>query len=217
MTPPDNHADLAFFGAVSASISHEIKNRIAIINEQAGLLEDLVHMAGKGSPIDSERLLRLSAKVQEQVARADGIIRNMNRFAHSVDTFRHTVDLNEVVDLAAAICRRKADMQGACLTMSEQSGSVTVLTSPFLLIRLIWICLEKLTPAAARGQTVLLGCGPIPEGGAVSIAAAVEPARFEAVASEDSVRELIELLGANVSVDTQAPQLVFNLPANPGR
>ena len=29
-----------FFGKMSASISHEIKNALAIINENAGLLED---------------------------------------------------------------------------------------------------------------------------------------------------------------------------------
>ena len=28
---------LKFFGTVNASISHEIKNRMAVINEQAGL------------------------------------------------------------------------------------------------------------------------------------------------------------------------------------
>jgi hypothetical protein len=32
---------LQFFGKMSASISHEIKNVMAIINENAGLLEDL--------------------------------------------------------------------------------------------------------------------------------------------------------------------------------
>ena len=31
---------LQFFGKVSASISHELKNVLAIINENAGLLED---------------------------------------------------------------------------------------------------------------------------------------------------------------------------------
>ncbi len=217
MTTPNSHKDLVFFGAVSASISHEIKNRMAIINEQAGLLEDLVHMAERGNPIDPERLLRLSGKVQDQIARADAIIRNMNRFAHSVDNFRHTADLNDVVDLAVVLCRRKADMQGVCLTLSEQIDSIKISTSPFLLIQLVWTCLEKVMPGAERGMAVSLGCRPIPEGAAVSIGADLEPAQFEAVASDSSVRELIDLLGANVSVDAQASQLVFNLPANPDR
>jgi hypothetical protein len=41
---------------MTASISHEIKNVMAIINESAGLLEDYSLMAEKGMPIDPERL-----------------------------------------------------------------------------------------------------------------------------------------------------------------
>ncbi len=47
---------LQFFGEMSASISHEIKNVLAIVNENAGLLEDLTLMADRGKPIDPARL-----------------------------------------------------------------------------------------------------------------------------------------------------------------
>ncbi len=43
---------LQCFGSISASISHELKNALAIINENAGLLEDLSFMAEKGLPLD---------------------------------------------------------------------------------------------------------------------------------------------------------------------
>ena len=46
-----------FFGEMSASISHEIKNVLAIINENAGLLQDMVMMIEKGSPLSPERLV----------------------------------------------------------------------------------------------------------------------------------------------------------------
>ena len=42
---------LQFFGKMTASISHEIKNVLAIINENAGLLEDLALMADRGAEI----------------------------------------------------------------------------------------------------------------------------------------------------------------------
>ncbi len=35
-----NNEDLVFFGKVNASISHELKNILAIISEAAGLLND---------------------------------------------------------------------------------------------------------------------------------------------------------------------------------
>jgi hypothetical protein len=41
---------LAFFGKVNASISHELKNVMAIISETTGLLGDLSEMARGGTP-----------------------------------------------------------------------------------------------------------------------------------------------------------------------
>ena len=61
---------LEFSGKVTASISHEIKNRLSVINEQAGLLEDHVGMGQQGRALDLERLGRLAATVQRQVALA---------------------------------------------------------------------------------------------------------------------------------------------------
>src|SRR5680860_791484 len=90
---------LKFFGTVSASISHEIKNRMAVINEQAGLLKDLVLLAGQGKEMNLERLMRLAESLKNQVVLTDGIIKNMNRFSHTVDNFRCSADLGEVLSL----------------------------------------------------------------------------------------------------------------------
>ena len=40
-------AGLRFFGMMTASVSHEIKNVLAIINENAGLMSDLTQMMMK--------------------------------------------------------------------------------------------------------------------------------------------------------------------------
>ena len=52
---PENltETSLQFFGRVSASISHELKNVLAIINENAGLLEDFTLMGDRGIPTGS--------------------------------------------------------------------------------------------------------------------------------------------------------------------
>ena len=47
---------LQFFGEITASNSHEIKNILAIINENAGLLEDLALMYDRGAQIEPQRL-----------------------------------------------------------------------------------------------------------------------------------------------------------------
>ncbi|NNG12708.1 MAG: sensor histidine kinase, partial [Halobacteria archaeon] len=48
MDPEQGHKvaqELRYFGKVTASISHELKNVLAILNEHTGLLQDLTAMA----------------------------------------------------------------------------------------------------------------------------------------------------------------------------
>jgi len=47
---------LQFYGKICASLSHEIKNALAIINEDAGLLNDFAALADQGRPLDPERV-----------------------------------------------------------------------------------------------------------------------------------------------------------------
>ena len=60
---------LQFFGKMTASISHEIKNVLAIINENAGLLGDLALLAERGVAIEPQRLNDMSRTVMKQVSR----------------------------------------------------------------------------------------------------------------------------------------------------
>jgi hypothetical protein len=59
--------EMLFFGDVSAAISHEINNRMAVISEKAGLLEDLATRLTQGKEVDPERFGVQSRKILEQV------------------------------------------------------------------------------------------------------------------------------------------------------
>ena len=133
---------LQFYGKITASISHEIKNVLAIINENVGLLEDLTLMADRGQPIDPARLKKMAAVVQKQIGRADGILSNMNRFAHSIDKTVAEVDLNQIIELFMALTDRFAAMRGVKVNLQLPENPVTILTAPFLLMNLLWLCLD---------------------------------------------------------------------------
>ena len=96
---PLGEAGLRFYSKVSASISHEIKNSLAVLNESAGYLEDVTLMAKKGMEINMERLESLAGSMLKQVQRANGIVKNMNRLAHSLDDPAAQVDLNSMLEL----------------------------------------------------------------------------------------------------------------------
>ncbi len=153
---PIVETSLQFFGRISASISHEIKNVLAIVNENAGLLEDLIFMADRGKPIDPARLKVMAEAVKKQVARADGIIKYMNRFAHSIDQTIATVNLNQTIELFIALTARFAAMRGVKVDLKLPAGPLTIPTAPFYLMNLLWLCLDFSMSASGDEKRVEL-------------------------------------------------------------
>ena len=148
---------LLFFGKISASISHEIKNVLAIINENAGLLGDCILMAEKGIPLDPERLAKISQMIGKQIIRADGIVKNMNEFAHSVDNSSKTFNLDDLITLLIKLSSRIATMQGVTLEKSPASDdSVSLTANPFLLKNLLWRSLAYAMTVTGPGKTFQL-------------------------------------------------------------
>ena len=149
-------AGLHFFGQVSASIAHEIKNVLAIINENAGLLEDLSFAAQRGSAIDPQRLDKACRQFSKQIERADGIMKNMSRFAHSVDVFETQIDLYELTSLVAALAGRPAAMRKLVIEVEAPKAPVVFTGNPFLLQNQIWLCLEFAFKESGAGTTLRL-------------------------------------------------------------
>ncbi len=147
---------LQFFGKMTASISHEIKNVLTIINENAGLLEDFAHMADRGTPIDPQRLKNMSQAVMKQVRRADIIMKNMNRLAHSIDEPFKTIDLDDMLELLLALSYRIASTRGVAVQPKPIEGPLKLRTSPFFLLNLLWLCLDFAMDAAGEDKIVEL-------------------------------------------------------------
>jgi C4-dicarboxylate-specific signal transduction histidine kinase len=203
---------LQFFGKISASISHELKNVLAIINENAGLLEDFTLMADRGVPLDPARLKTMADVVKKQIRRADAILQNMNRFAHSTDQTIATVDLAQTIETVLAVTARFAAMQGIRTDFQLAKNPVTLQTAPFFLMNLIWLCLEVSMSAAGDEKQIAL-MAETSEGG-VRI-------RFRGLAglrdalpdtfSSDPARQLLEMLEANVKADPDRQEIVLEI------
>jgi C4-dicarboxylate-specific signal transduction histidine kinase len=147
---------LQFFGKMTASISHEIKNVLAIINENAGLLEDFALMADRGAAIEPQRLINMSQTLMKQVSRAYAIIKNMNRLAHSADDLVKTVDLNDLLELLVALSDRFASMRGVAVQPHLNKDPLNIKTAPFYMLNLLWLCLDFAMDAAGEAKTVEL-------------------------------------------------------------
>ena len=128
---------LAFFGRVNGSISHELKNVMAIISETAGLLGDLSELARGGKSIDPEMLTSSTDSISEEIQRGFTTIRQMNRFAHSVDTPVASVDLLEILDL---VCNLSGYLSFAGKTNLQAGAGTAAMaqTCPFILQAILY-------------------------------------------------------------------------------
>ena len=203
---------LRFFGEMSASISHEIKNVLAIIHESAGLLDDFTVMAEKGMPIDPVRLKNQAGKIQKQIKRADGIIKNMNRFAHSVDEPLRNADLNEILNLMCALSGRLAFMRGVALDLQSPQGPVPITTNPFHLENLVWLCLDFAMNSAGAGKTVRLAAEKRERGGQIRFSGlhGLAGAPTDTFPGEKG-NALLTALNAELTLDVEAGELVLTL------
>jgi len=137
-------AGLAFFGKVSSVACHELKNVLAIINENNGLLEDMIFMAGKGKAIEPERLGRVCEGVSKQIRRADELLQHISRFAHSVDQFEEEIRLEDCCRLVIVLARRLTAARKLTVEVEAASGEARLASgNPFLVENLVWAALVE--------------------------------------------------------------------------
>lgn len=198
-----------FFGKMSASVSHEIKNALAIINESAGLLQDFTLLAERGRPIDPERLKLLAQSVMKQVHRADGLVKNMNRFAHSADDPIKIFDLGEMLELVVSLARRLAAMREARLDLVMPDHPITVATNLFLLQNIIWSCLDFLL--TGNHKVVQLIPETTVEGVRIRLVGQFEfPADPARAFPSEREKALLEALKAELRMEPQGGELILS-------
>lgn len=204
-----------FFGKVSASISHEIKNVLAVMAECSGLMDDLCLMSRqRGMPLDVERLQSLIGRIHNQVGRADQIVKNMNRFAHTVDVEVSTVQLEDHLQLLIALSNRLATMRGVAVHFAPEEVRLTLTTSPFLLQLLLWSCLELSMSVCGAGKRIEVRTEEDPKSVRISFSGLDDLTAWPSEAFP--VKRLEELptreLQARIGADVEGRALLIELP-----
>jgi C4-dicarboxylate-specific signal transduction histidine kinase len=210
---PIGEAGLQFFGRMSASISHELKNVLAIIKENAGLLNDYLNMMSKGTPFDPERFQTVAQRIEAQTRRADTIIKYLNQFAHTVDNFDQSVDLNQVLDLLTALHRRPAAMQEVTLAANPADTPVLVTTSPFVLLTVLGLGVSFALHAVPKGNAMTLAVAHSDAGGCIIIGGLEGLAGLSMDGFPgDRGDALAAALDAEVKIEPAAGRITFVLP-----
>ncbi|MBD3219567.1 MAG: hypothetical protein GF310_14960 [candidate division Zixibacteria bacterium] len=147
---------LSFFGAVTASVTHELTNVIAIINELTGLLDDMRYSAEQGQTIESDRLENLHGRLTKQINRGERIIKRLNKFAHSADNVEIEFELNEVLFNLSELMQRPADMKRIKLVFKPADMEIRCTSNPFELQHIIFRCCKMFLDSADENSAIHL-------------------------------------------------------------
>ena len=210
-------AGLRFFGKMSAANAHEIKNALAIINENAGLLGDLAALAKQGGPISLERIERVSETITLQVARADEIAKSTNRFAHSIDKAHGPADLGQSLVLIKTMATRFATKRHISIAVIPSEATVTLSVEPFRLLHLLWLCLQYAMDATNAEKTIriwikknqneaIVRYGPLSH---------LDTSTVEELNATVEMDALRQSLGCRIEADLNAGDLVLTFNAVP--
>lgn len=156
----------AFFGAITASVSHELNNMFAIVDQSGGLLLDLVQGA---SQIEAERVAAAASTMCRQAARGLEIVQRLNRLAHSADDHRVEFDVDEELDNLIALCHRLAELKRARLTLAPAADRSTLQGSAFYLQAAVFWAVRSALAAVQRDDEIVVSTGTRDDGVTVEI------------------------------------------------
>ena len=151
-----DNKEVAFFGKITAGITHEINNVLAIIKESSGLLEDILAITEDDTFPHKDRFKKTLKRIAGQIQRGNNITTNLNRFAHSPDYSPVGVDLNEMAEQMVLLASRFARLKNVILKAGHYDESVIIKTHPvalqMALFESIEIILDLIT---SRGKIIL--------------------------------------------------------------
>ncbi|MGD9134199.1 MAG: hypothetical protein PVF78_11165 [Desulfobacterales bacterium] len=208
----DNNDDLAFFGKVNASISHELKNILAIISEAAGLLQDLTEMATQGKKIELEMLKSCSQDIVDEIQRGFITIKQMNKFSHSVDDPTKEVNLVEVVDMMIALAKFLSFASKIRFDPLPEAAPL-VLTCPIRLQNLIYRALVFAFESAGPDGQIEVAIQPQPEGIAHITFSGLGSSNGRSFAS-DKTKIIAASIGINILESPDLQRFELAVPEN---
>ncbi|ETR73387.1 MAG: histidine kinase A domain-containing protein [Candidatus Magnetoglobus multicellularis str. Araruama] len=151
----NNFKEMAFFGKITASMTHEIKNVLAIIQESSGLLEDILDMTESNDFKHKDRFISTLGRIQAQIQRGIGITSNLNCFAHSPDNESSHIDLNELIQQLNTLTSRFARLKKVELSTQGNDTPLIVQANSVQLQMHIFTAIEIILQHIENGTLIL--------------------------------------------------------------
>jgi signal transduction histidine kinase len=110
---------MATMGRLSAGVAHEINNPLAIINEKAGLLKDLITME-KDLPHD--KTVEIVDSILSSIKRCSAITHSLLGFAKHIDVKYQQIDLELVINEVLLFVGKEAEYRSISINIKVQEN-----------------------------------------------------------------------------------------------
>ena len=204
---------LQYMKAMLPVFSHEAKNVLAIINENAGLMDDYILMAQKGKTLDLERLSSLSASIRKQVARFNTLITDVRQVADGLDNATQDICLVHHTRQISELLSAKAAMRSIQFHVCAIQEPILIRTRPVLLRHIIWSCLDYAIHAGERGRQLRL-CLETRAENAVVLISGIDNLTTESISAimPDEQRSVVlSALNAELAIDVNEKTLLVKI------
>jgi len=110
---------LASIGRLAAGVAHEINNPLAIINEKAGLLKDILSFSGKYA--DDKKLVGHIDSILTSVERCGTITKRLLGFARHLDVKCQPIDIKAVIEDVLGFLGKEAEYRSITVNIDVDS------------------------------------------------------------------------------------------------
>ncbi|GAQ93867.1 two-component system, NtrC family, sensor kinase [Thermodesulfovibrio aggregans] len=147
------HADkLASIGRLAAGVAHEINNPLAIINEKAGLMKDLLEY---GDPSQNkEKFLQLVSSIQDSVTRCKTITHRLLSFSKRIDKAREEFNINEAIQEVVGFIEKEIHNKGINIVYEFQEDLPKITTDKGQLQQVLLNIINNAVDAVDIGGTI---------------------------------------------------------------
>jgi signal transduction histidine kinase len=211
--------EVAFFGKITAGITHEINNVLAIIQESSGLMEDVLDITENSTFPHKDKFIKSLNRIRGQIQRGIDITSRLNQFAHSPDHCPASLDLNEITEQMVLLASRFARLKTVVLESSPSDPPLIIKSDPVSLEMALFESIEILLNVIGSGGKITLSPRKIQNECVLGIGYenTVLPeedflAKISSTERWASLQEIMTYLGGTVKAFDSTPEILLYLP-----
>ncbi|MFN3270478.1 MAG: sensor histidine kinase, partial [Candidatus Kapaibacteriota bacterium] len=128
---------MASIGRLAAGVSHEINNPLSIINENAGMIQDILQ-ASEDFP-NKEKILQCTNSIFKSVTRCSKITHQLLGFAKKMEPKLEEINLDELITEVVSFVHREAYLNDIVISIQNLKDEIIILISDRGLLQQVFI------------------------------------------------------------------------------